>query len=171
MGGFVGMRLAARRPGLVRSLVLIDTAADREPLWNVPRYRLMSLLARMIGYPALLPPIMKIMCAPTFRNDPERAAVRRRLEEHLLGLAYAPTRAALEAVVSRRSVEHELSHIRIPTLVLHGSADVAIVPSRALAMAQAIPGARFVTIPRAGHTSTVEEPAAVNKALDEFLRA
>src|SRR5277367_1924949 len=31
MGGFVGMRLAARHPELLRSLVLIDTSADAEP--------------------------------------------------------------------------------------------------------------------------------------------
>jgi len=31
MGGFVGMRLAARRPELVRSLVLIDTLLDPSP--------------------------------------------------------------------------------------------------------------------------------------------
>lgn len=31
MGGFVGMRLAVRRPELVRSLVLVGTSASREP--------------------------------------------------------------------------------------------------------------------------------------------
>src|SRR5205823_2727516 len=30
MGGFVGMRLAARRPELLRSLVLLETSADPE---------------------------------------------------------------------------------------------------------------------------------------------
>ena len=32
-----------------------------------------------------------------------------------------------------------------------------------------IPGATWVDVPRAGHTSTVEEPAAVNAALDAFF--
>ena len=61
MGGFIGMRLAARRPELVRSLVLIDTAADAEPLWNIPKYKLLALLARGLGYRSLLAPIMKII--------------------------------------------------------------------------------------------------------------
>src|SRR5438552_10053419 len=39
MGGFVGMRIAARRPDLVRSLALLETSADPEPPENVPRYR------------------------------------------------------------------------------------------------------------------------------------
>ena len=46
MGGFVAMRLAARRPDLVRSLILLETAADAEPAANVPRYRLLNFIAR-----------------------------------------------------------------------------------------------------------------------------
>ena len=34
MGGFVGMRLAARHPELVKSLVLLETSANAEPLEN-----------------------------------------------------------------------------------------------------------------------------------------
>jgi 3-oxoadipate enol-lactonase len=34
MGGFIGMRLAARRPELLRSLSLLETAADEDPVLN-----------------------------------------------------------------------------------------------------------------------------------------
>jgi 3-oxoadipate enol-lactonase len=43
MGGFVAMRLGARRPDLVRSLLLLDTSADPEPPKNAPKYRLCLL--------------------------------------------------------------------------------------------------------------------------------
>jgi pimeloyl-ACP methyl ester carboxylesterase len=36
-------------------------------------------------------------------------------------------------------------------------------------MAGKIPGARLVVIPHAGHLCTIEEPEAVNSALQEFL--
>jgi pimeloyl-ACP methyl ester carboxylesterase len=36
-------------------------------------------------------------------------------------------------------------------------------------LARAIPGARKVVIPRAGHSSPIEIPEAVNGALDAFL--
>jgi pimeloyl-ACP methyl ester carboxylesterase len=170
MGGFVGMRLAARRPELLRSLVLIETAADREPLLNVPKYRMMGLVARLVGYGPLLQPIMKIMFGRAFRTDPARAALRRQQEEHLLALRTAPLLAALESVITRQPIEGELSRIAIPTLILHGTDDAAIVPRRARAMARGIAGSRFVEIPRAGHSSTIEEPAAINAALDDFLR-
>lgn len=171
MGGFVGMRLAARHPGLLRSLTLVETAADREPPKNIPKYRLLAFLARLFGYRMLVPPIMKIMFAPAFLRDPKRAETRRQMEHHLAMLRDAATRAALESVIGRKPIEPELSHITIPTLVVHGTDDAAIVPSRAQSMARAIPGAKLVMIPNAGHTSTVEEPAAVTQAMTEFLRS
>ena len=59
--------------------------------------------------------------------------------------------------------------VRMPTLAIHGEADAAVAPSRARRLAEAIPGARWVEIPRAGHCSTIEEPAAVAATIDAFL--
>lgn len=61
MGGFVGMRLAARRPELVRSLILLDTSADAEPPENVRRFRRMSWIARYLGTSLVIDGTMKIM--------------------------------------------------------------------------------------------------------------
>jgi pimeloyl-ACP methyl ester carboxylesterase len=169
MGGFVGQRLALRRRELLRSLVLVDTAADAEPRANVPKYRAMNLAARLLGYRALVGAIMKIMFAPPFLRDPARAAERARWRGHLLGLTRAPTQAALESVIRRRPIADQIARIATPTLVVHGAEDRAIVPPRARAMAEAIPGARWVAIPRAGHSSTIEEPAAVTAAIEDFL--
>ena len=164
------MRIAARHPGVLRSLTLIDTAADREPPLNIPKYRAMAFAARLFGYRMLVSPIMKIMFSPAFLQDPSRRAQRRKMEDHIATLRDAGTRAALESVVSRRSVEHELSQIQIPTLVLHGQDDAAIVPHRAQSTAKRIAGAKLQMIPNAGHTSTVEEPTAINLAIHDFLR-
>src|SRR5262245_45532848 len=40
MGGFVAMRMGARRPDLVKTLILLETSSDPEPAENVPRYRM-----------------------------------------------------------------------------------------------------------------------------------
>ena len=169
MGGFVGMRLAARKPDLLRSLVLVDTAADTEPKMNVPKYRAMSFVTRLFGYRPVLGQVMKIMFAAPFRTDPARDAERRTMEQRLLGLRDAPTRAALEAVITRRAIEDELGKIQTPTLVVHGAEDTAIVEARARRMADAIRGSRWVSIPRAGHSSSIEEPEAVTRTIAEFI--
>src|SRR3954447_24145267 len=70
MGGFIGMRLAARRPELVRSLVLMETSNDAEPRRNVPKYAAMSFLARFLGVLPFVPAVMNIMFGRTFLRDP-----------------------------------------------------------------------------------------------------
>ena len=49
MGGFVGMRIAARRPELLKSLTLLETSADPEPTENLSRYRLLQFIGRWFG--------------------------------------------------------------------------------------------------------------------------
>ncbi len=171
MGGFVGLRLAAQRPELVRGLVVIESAADPEPRATIPKYRAMELITRCCGFRVLLSPIMKIMFGGSFLRDPNRAAERRAMEQSILALDPARIRRALEAVVTRSGVEDLLPLIQAPTLVLHGTEDAAIAEARARRTATLIPGAAWKDVPRAGHTSTVEEPAAVNAALDAFLSA
>jgi 3-oxoadipate enol-lactonase len=169
MGGFVGLRLAARRPDLVRGLALIGTAGDAEPRANVPRYRAMELITRWLGTRVLLSPIMRIMFARSYLRDPTRAHERGAMKRSLLALDPARTQRALDAVVTRRGVEDLLPLIRVPTLVLHGTEDRAIAVERARRTAAAIPGATWVDVPKAGHTATVEQPAAINAALEAFL--
>jgi pimeloyl-ACP methyl ester carboxylesterase len=43
------------------------------------------------------------------------------------------------------------------------------VPAKAQRIHEAIAGSRLVTIPHAGHTSSVEQPQAVTAAIEEFL--
>jgi 3-oxoadipate enol-lactonase len=171
MGGFVGMRLAARRPELVRSLALIETAADAEPLRNVPRYKAMALLSRVLGIGPFAPTVMKIMFAPPFLNDPKRAELRQLMLEELLGMNLAGMWRAVDGVLFRAAVrDEELGKIRAPTIVISGELDAAVVPARSRRLCEAIPGARFVAVPRAGHTSSIEEPEAVTAALLQHFR-
>ena len=62
-----------------------------------------------------------------------------------------------------------MSEIRCPTLVLVGAEDVASTPAEMRGMAEAIPGAKFVEIPAAGHLSPLENPPAFNAAMLEFV--
>lgn len=171
MGGFVGMRLAARRPELLRTLALLDTAADPEPRLNVPKYKLLGFLARLLGPRALSGEVMKVMCAKPFLRDPARAGLRQGLVEELVANHQTGSFRAIDGILHRKPVAaSELARIRCPTLVISGAEDSAIVPARSRKLADQIPGAKFVQIPRAGHTSTIEEPAAVNAALEGLWR-
>src|SRR5437868_5589969 len=73
MGGFIGMRLAARRPELIESLSLLETAAGAEPPFKVVKYRALMAIARVAGMKPVSGPAMKTMFGRKFLPDPSRA--------------------------------------------------------------------------------------------------
>lgn len=168
MGGFVAMRLGARRPDLVRSLMLLDTSADPEPAENAPKYRLLNWIARLFGIGLVVNSVMPIMFGKSALTDAARAAEREAWRRQLRSNRRSIWRA-VNGVIERAPVHHELSRITAPTLVVVGEEDTATVAEKAERIATAIKGARLVRIPRAGHSSTVEEPQAVTRALSDFL--
>ena len=169
MGGFVGLRLAARRPELVRSLTLVDTAAGPEPAKSLPRYRRLEWVARWIGVRPVVGPVMAIMHGASVLADPARAGYLRVWREHLMSLDRRAMPRAVEGVLQRESAVALLGHIRCPTLVVVGEEDVATVPARSEEIAAGIAGARLVRIPRAGHMSPIDAPEAVTATLRAFL--
>lgn len=169
MGGFVGLRLAAYRPDLLRSLTLIASAADAEPRDSVPKYRAMTLGARAFGVGPLSSRVMRIMFGEDFLTDPARVVQREALRAELAALDPRAVQVAIEGVLTRRPVTHLLARIKTPTQVISGERDRAVVAARSRRTAEGIPGARFVAIPHAGHTTTLEEPAAVTSALGDFF--
>jgi pimeloyl-ACP methyl ester carboxylesterase len=66
-------------------------------------------------------------------------------------------------------LKQRLRRIHIPTLLLWGEADRVAGPDYGRAYAAAIPGARFETIPRAGHFPHLEQPAALVRAVSDFI--
>jgi pimeloyl-ACP methyl ester carboxylesterase len=167
MGGFVAMRMAARRPDLVRSLLLLETSADPEPTENLTRYRLLTAVTRTLGGRIVASRVAPIMFGRTILADPARASELRGWLDVML--ARRDIWRAVNGVIDRAGIHGELARVAAPALVVVGDEDVATVPAKAEGIAAAIRGARLTRIPRAGHSSTVEEPAAVTAALDGFL--
>jgi 3-oxoadipate enol-lactonase len=169
MGGFVAMRMAARRPELVRSLLLLETSADPEPVENVARYRLLTRVTKLLGPRPLKNKIAPIMLGKTILADKSRRAELASFIE--LMARRRDIWRAVNGVVDRAGVHDELARITAPTLVVVGDEDVATPRPKAERIVRAIAGARLVTIPRAGHSSTLEEPALVTSAIEQFLQA
>jgi 3-oxoadipate enol-lactonase len=169
MGGFVGMRLAIRHPGLIRSLILMETTADPEPEENKGLYRLLNFIARWFGLGLVADRVMPIMFGEKFLNDPERSQERQEWRARLIANHRRGITRAVKGVVERDGIYDQIDQITIPTLIIVGDQDTATVPEKSRRMQARIKGSKRVVIPGAGHTSTVEEPEAVNKALEDFL--
>lgn len=169
MGGFVGLRLATRRPELVRSLALLDSSADPEPRENLPKYRLLRHIARLFGLRIVASRVMPIVLGRTTMTDPARRELRELWRERVVSQDRVGVTRAVVGVIERDGVHDELPGIRVPVLILVGEEDTATPPVKSASMREAIPGAELVVIPRAGHMSSIENPEAVTRAMEAFL--
>jgi 3-oxoadipate enol-lactonase len=169
MGGFVGIRLAARHPELVHSLTLMGTGAETEPLFNRMRYGFLAQLIKVVSPAPFTPIAVKELFGATTRSSP---AHRPMLEQWTAKLRSRPRNIgkSLLGVMNRRSVTAELGAIRCPTLVIVGEDDTARPPRDAERLAAGIHGARLVRIPGCGHSSSLEAPDQVTAAMRELLQ-
>ena len=169
MGGFIGQRIAARRPELVRSLTLLDTSAERESVPNFIQDMALANIYRLLGMGPLRSQVEKVMFGPTFRNDPKSKAI----VDEWLGLLAACDRGAIRSavmgVITRKGVLDEIGNIAAPTLVIAGADDVPTPVSRSRTIVGAIKDARLEIVPHSGHSSTIEQPDAVSALLTEFI--
>ncbi len=183
MGGALGLGLAARRPDLVRALVLVDPALPR-PAVEPAQWRAMARLAPMLVPPLgsrflvargrVLGPERLVdttlgwtLCDPT-RLDP---ALRRRLIELATTrqsfpeapAAYAESARALFWYVTRRMRADE-ARVTAPTLIVHGDRDQLVPLAAARALAARRREFALEVIDDCGHAPQLEAP-------DRFLAA
>lgn len=171
MGGWSGVEYALLRPGRVRALVLAATTGTLDPrqLGEPVRARLESwqqesaaaradLLARTINP------------ATGARMAAEQPALYH-LYNTIFGLNDGLDREAVRARLhaQRSRAPESFAAARCPVLFVAPEEDVVIPPFAGLAMAPAIPGARAVALPRAGHSGHFERAAEFNGIVEQFF--
>jgi pimeloyl-ACP methyl ester carboxylesterase len=171
MGGFVGQRLAARRPDLVRSLILIDTSAGPEDADKVSRYRLMASVYGVLGFRPLRSQVSPIMFTPAWLKTPAGKETERTWISELVTQNRKGVKQAIRGVTDRLPIADELSAITAPTLVIVGSDDTATPVAKAEAIAAGIKDSRLDVLTGVGHVSTLEDPDRVSQLMREFLTA
>jgi 3-oxoadipate enol-lactonase len=180
VGGMVGMRLAARHPDRVRSLVLIGPSMRPQPRTALLQIDLMGLMVRFSQAcrPAatalrrrITEQIMRNMLGPTFMSDPARADDRERWRQRFAAQLVPEAMPMLREVFRYPENRRELlARIQAPTLILVGEEEYGGTED-AQAAQRAILGARLVTVRGAGHMVLVEEPRAGTAAITEFIGA
>jgi pimeloyl-ACP methyl ester carboxylesterase len=169
MGGIVGLRIAVRNPEIIKSLALFAASADAETEEKKKRYRLLTLITRLFGCRLVADKVMPVMFGKTFLNDPVRSELKLRWRQNLIANRRLGIARAVIGVINREPIYDQINKINAPTLVAMGDEDVAISMERANRIHSRIAGSKLVVIPHAGHTPTVEEPAAVNTLIENFF--
>lgn len=144
MGGHISLLVAARRPQRVGRLVLACASGLLHAKWWRLALKLPS--AALVG---------RLAFVPTIVADGLRAGLRN---------VWRSSRDLL-----RDDVAELLPALAVPTLVIWGDRDVIVPPALGQAVAQAIPGARFVSLRGAGHVVMVDAAGAFNHEVLRFL--
>ena len=166
-GGTVVLELYRRHPGLVATLILIDTYAGWKGSLPADEVR-----ARVAGG-------RRMLAAPwgnfdpsvpgLFAGDPPAALLP--LLASIAADVRPATLARELAIMAETDLSDLLPQIGVPTLLVWGDSDVRSPLSVARQFQEAIPNAQLVVLEGAGHMSHLERPAEVNEALRVFCRA
>jgi 3-oxoadipate enol-lactonase len=171
MGGFIGLRLAARHGELLRSLTLLGTNADGQDPESARRFKQLAAVYRLLGLSPVRQQVLSIQFGSSFLASPGSAGVISEWERRLRQANRTGISRAVRGVAEHESVADELKNITVPTLVAVGTEDVATPPAQSERIAERIADARLELVTGAGHSSTLEEPDAISALLGDFLKS
>ncbi|MEC7595258.1 MAG: alpha/beta hydrolase, partial [Pseudomonadota bacterium] len=166
MGGFVGLRLAARRPDLIASAVIMGSSADAEV--SVEAMDAVTEAIEQNGVAPVVEDVLYFMLGDTTLNSPDRASIRERVTEMLE--SRTPDYAnSVWNIAHRKPVTDELANINVPVLVVAGDEDHTYPPDHSQRIVDGIADAKYELMTQTGHVHAVERPDAVNALLKTHL--
>ncbi len=190
MGGAVAVRVAARRPDLVRTLTLISPALpDLRPRRSIAHFPVLALpflgewlVRRWSGHLPVRDRVAGVFAACFYDPScihPDRFELEVEALQHRDGLSHG---ARTLACAARTLVAETLRpppfslwdaarRVTARSLVLYGSHDQLVNPRLAARAVRAFRNARVVVLPRTGHIAQMECPRVVAALFREMVEA
>ena len=168
MGGYIALSILRQAPERVERLALLDTSARPDPPQQTERRRALIAIAQGGRFAEVVDLIWPVFVHRDRQGDTELHGVVRTMADETGAEVFVRQQ---HAIMTRPDARPMLGSIRCPTLVLVGDGDELTPPELSREIAAGIAGARLVTVPNCGHLSTIEQPAAVNRALAEWMAA
>ena len=167
MGGAIAQIIGVLYPHRVRSLVLACTAC-RHHAWRRELLADWAAAVQEKGMAALGDDGLQWLIGPRLRR--RFGLWLNLLARIVLQSPPEPFVAQVDAILDMSDeLRFELGAVTVPTLVITGSQDALTPVGDAEELAELIPHARLVVIPRAAHGLMVETPNAFNAAVLEFF--
>ena len=168
MGGYVAFRLHARWRERVAGLVLADTRASADTEAAATRRAQQAKRVRNEGLAWLPDALLPDLLGETTRQA--RPELVDRVRRSILGGDPEGIARALLAMRARPDSTPTLHDIDVPVLAIAGAEDTITPVAEADIISESVPQGALRVIPHAGHLSNLENPAAFNEAISEFLR-
>jgi pimeloyl-ACP methyl ester carboxylesterase len=169
MGGYAAFALMRRHPQRVKGLVLADTRTAPDSPEAKRNRSAQADTVRREGPSGIAEGFLQKAVGEATRA--ERPEVVARVREMILAASARGIVDALAGLAARADSGPTLREIHVPTLVVCGAEDALTPVADSEAIQRGIPGSRLEIIPKAGHLSALEDPAAFNTALAPFLEA
>jgi pimeloyl-ACP methyl ester carboxylesterase len=167
MGGFISFAIMRLAPERVDRLALLDTNARADvPERSAEREKFIAM-AQAGKFAEVNAALTPRYLHPDHRGEAFRKIVDAMADD----VGTEGFIRQQRAIMSRPDSRPMLPGIKCPALVLVGDSDAATPPDLSKEMADAIPGAKLVIVKDCGHLSTIEQPAAVNAAMAEWLQS
>jgi 3-oxoadipate enol-lactonase len=167
MGGYVALAMLRHAPRYFRGLVLADTRPQADtPEGLAGRKRMLQLVAEGGAAAVAADMIPKLLGETTRLRHPD---VAERVRSLVLSNSAASIAGMVHVLMSRPDSTPVLPTIHFPTLIIVGDQDTVTPPAVAEDMRRSIAGSTLVVLPEAGHLSSLEQPAAFDAALAQFL--
>lgn len=168
MGGYVAMAYLRRYPNHVRGLILANTKATGDTLEGKAGRDKNITLAESKGAEAIAEVMLpKVLSPKTYTSNAELVEQVKRI---MASSSVPGIVGALAAMRDRPDSTPTLLEFSQPTLIIAGADDQLMNAADQENMRQAARNSTLVTIPDAGHLSPMEQPAAFNHAVTEWLR-
>ena len=169
MGGYVTFAFYRKYKARVAGLILAATKAGADSAEGKANRDKSAATAQEKGVGAIVEAMLPKMFAPkTYQANPDLVAQTRLM---MASTSLAGVIGDLAGMRDRPDSTPSLAEIDKPTLVLHGADDQLIPSKEGEALHAGIKNSRLVLIPEAGHLLNLEQPAAFNQAVQEFVRS
>ena len=167
MGGYIGWQFWRKYRDRVLAMIMCDTRAIADTA-DVAEGRRKLAATTLKDGPSAAAKIMlpKMFARATWDEQPELVERVRAMMERNPPAGIAE---ALDAMAVRNDARELLPTIDVPALVVVGEEDSISTVDEMREIADAIPDAGWVAVPKAGHLAVVENPAVVNEAIAEFI--
>jgi pimeloyl-ACP methyl ester carboxylesterase len=167
MGGYVAFAFQEKHRALLKALILCDTraVADAPEAAKARRVTAERVLKEGTSFLAdtMLP---KLFAEKTALTQPGIVEKTRKVIE---AASRAGVAAAARGMADRKDYSDALAGIDLPTLAIVGEHDAITPVAEMTAMTTRMPNAELQIIATAGHMAPLENPAAVNAAIEAFL--
>jgi pimeloyl-ACP methyl ester carboxylesterase len=170
LGGMIAQEIVLRHPRRVRSLVLgCTTPGGPRAVPAAPET--LAFFERRGGMPAeeAVWASVPYNYGPATRRDHGERIAQDIAQRLRFPIEPEPYRAQLAAALGH-DAHDRLGDVRAPTLVVHGTEDVMVLPANGRLLAEAIPGAELLDGPGAGHLYFTDAPD-LDEAVAAFLSA